>query len=290
MTIFDRVPVLGGLPADVEGWQMRGGLIVPRRTRPVGIDLFCGAGGFSLGFIEAGFEVIAGLDNDPHAALTYMVNLGSHPMNIHFASDDDGTRLEKVIESEMRRKSRTEGSGKPLLAGVRSGTGWIGSQGAGYPPVRHFFFGDARSFTGADILRAVGMRKGEVDCVVGSPPCQGFSRAGRREVMDPRNTLVFEFARLILEISPKTLCMENVPDIVSMVTPEGIPIIDAFCRILQDGGFGTVDGLKRALTRSPKAGAAMLGRPDEGFATKARRKEKPRTEAPAAAKQVSLFE
>lgn len=49
--------------------------------------------------------------------------------------------------------------------------------------------------------------------------------AGQRNVMDPRNSLVFEFRRLVLEVSPKTFVMENVPGLLSMVTAEGVPVI-----------------------------------------------------------------
>ena len=101
------------------------------------------------------------------------------------------------------------------------------------------------------------MKHGEVDCVIGSPPCQGFSTAGKRNVLDRRNSLVFEFARLVCEISPKTMVFENVPGIASMVTPAGLPVLDVFCRILEDGGFGTVEALKRGLLRSAGAGAAL---------------------------------
>ena len=48
-----------------------------------------------------------------------------------------------------------------------------------------------------------------------------YSRAGKQNVMDPRNSLVFGFARLVFDINPKTMMFENVPDIVNMVTPDG---------------------------------------------------------------------
>ena len=41
------------------------------------IDLFCGAGGFSQGFKEAGYEIILGVDNDPDAIATYHRNIGT---------------------------------------------------------------------------------------------------------------------------------------------------------------------------------------------------------------------
>ncbi|MBM3473516.1 MAG: DNA cytosine methyltransferase [Armatimonadetes bacterium] len=45
-----------------------------RRARPVAIDLFCGAGGMSLGFEQAGFDVVAAVESDPIHAATYQHN------------------------------------------------------------------------------------------------------------------------------------------------------------------------------------------------------------------------
>src|SRR5690349_10752327 len=44
--------------------------------RPTAIDLFCGAGGLSLGLHNAGFQVLVGADNDPFAVETHVGNLG----------------------------------------------------------------------------------------------------------------------------------------------------------------------------------------------------------------------
>ena len=240
--------------------------IARKVRRPIGIDLFSGAGGFSLGFIQAGFQVIAALDNDTASTITYMYNLGAYPCQFHFATEGDAQRLEKALRQEQGRneKWRTDsnvdwlpGKGEIKVAMV-SGGGWI-SNYFEHPGVQHFFFGDARNFTGQQILDAIGMKRGEVDCVMGSPPCQGFSYAGKRNVMDPRNNLVFVFARLVCEIEPRTFVFENVPGIVSMVTPDGLPIIDALCLIFEEGGFGTFDALKRGLLASSGAGAGIKG-------------------------------
>lgn len=270
-----------GVPLDPDRWSVRGGLLVPSKRRPVAMDFFCGCGGFSLGVIDAGFEVVAALDADPWASLTYMINLGAYPMDIRFAADADRAGFEKVVEKQMR----LGGKGK-IAAGVVSGS----ARRPGTPPVGHFFMGDVRQFTGRDILDACGLKVGEVDLIVGGPPCQGFSRANsKRNVMDPRNSLVFEFARLVLEIRPRNLCMENVPDIAGMVTPEGFPVLDEFCRILQDGGFGTVEALKRSFAHTSGAGAAILGKPERGIGRRNARKEKPAKKAAKQPEQVALL-
>lgn len=50
----------------------------------------------------------------------------------------------------------------------------------------------------------------EIDAIFGGPPCQGFSRAGLRDVEDPRNTLFKEYLRIVNDIRPKYVVMENV--------------------------------------------------------------------------------
>lgn len=49
-----------------------------------------------------------------------------------------------------------------------------------------------------------------IDGVIGGPPCQGFSRMGKREAGDPRNTLIGHYFRNIKIINPKFFVMENV--------------------------------------------------------------------------------
>ena len=55
----------------------------------------------------------------------------------------------------------------------------------------------------------------DVDMVVGGPPCQGFSTAGKGRPKDERNQLVFEFLRIVEICAPKVLIMENVPGLLA---------------------------------------------------------------------------
>ena len=65
-------------------------------------------------------------------------------------------------------------------------------------------------FTNKDI-EALKIKKFEIDCVAGGPPCQGFSNAGPNIANDPRNKLYREFLRVIRKIKPKSVFFENVP-------------------------------------------------------------------------------
>jgi DNA (cytosine-5)-methyltransferase 1 len=53
------------------------------------LDLFCGAGGLSLGFVRSGFTVVAAADCNPVAIETYRRNLGSHTRTVNLADDCD---------------------------------------------------------------------------------------------------------------------------------------------------------------------------------------------------------
>ena len=55
-----------------------------------------------------------------------------------------------------------------------------------------------------------------LDLIIGGPPCQGFSVIGKRAFDDPRNQLVFSFARLIGALKPRYFVMENVPGLASV--------------------------------------------------------------------------
>lgn len=52
--------------------------------------------------------------------------------------------------------------------------------------------------------------KEKIDGVIGGPPCQGYSRMGKRDVNDPRRSLLFHFFRTVNIIQPKFFVMENV--------------------------------------------------------------------------------
>ncbi len=56
----------------------------------------------------------------------------------------------------------------------------------------------------------------DIDLMIGGPSCQGFSRAGRRDKNDPRNMLFGEYVRVISEVRPKYIVLENVEGFIDM--------------------------------------------------------------------------
>lgn len=133
-----------------------------RRSRPIAVDLFAGAGGMSLGFEQAGYDLVAAVEYDPVHAATHAFNFPQCEVLCRDAS--------KLSAADVL------GAAKRGFARLRPGVPW----------------------------------PGQLDALIGGPPCQGFSAGGKREQDDERNDLLLNFVRLVEEIKPRTLCLENV--------------------------------------------------------------------------------
>lgn len=65
-----------------------------------------------------------------------------------------------------------------------------------------------------------------IDIIVGGPPCQSFSIAGKRDKNDPKNSLFMEFVKYLNHFNPKAFIMENVIGILSKKTESNEKVID----------------------------------------------------------------
>jgi DNA (cytosine-5)-methyltransferase 1 len=65
----------------------------------------------------------------------------------------------------------------------------------------------------------------DVDVIVGGPPCQGFSRFGKRDENDPRNNLFRHYLSVIASLKPKYFVMENVPGLAMMYGGKTVEMI-----------------------------------------------------------------
>lgn len=98
-------------------------------------------------------------------------------------------------------------------------------------PVYH---GDIAALSAEKCMELAGVKAGELDVLDGSPPCQGFSTAGKRKYDDPRNSLFKEYARLLAGLQPKVFVMENV---TGMVKGHMKQAYLAIVRALRDCGY-----------------------------------------------------
>jgi DNA (cytosine-5)-methyltransferase 1 len=78
------------------------------------------------------------------------------------------------------------------------------------------FCEDLHDFKPEQLMKELGISPGEIDVLVGGPPCQAFSTAGRRQsVQDRRGTLLWRYMDFIRVLRPKIFVMENVRGLMS---------------------------------------------------------------------------
>ena len=78
-------------------------------------------------------------------------------------------------------------------------------------PNLNLYAGDMRDLSVKQILADTGTALGEIDAVIGGPPCQAFSTAGkRRSLVDERGSLVVRYLTLATGLQPRWIVMENV--------------------------------------------------------------------------------
>lgn len=163
---------------------------------PTAVDLFAGAGGFSVGLLRAGFDVVLANEFSVDPEWTYRYNLLQ------------GTR-EGIFPALPA--DATEGSRKAYRAKVRERI-LSDRKDLSTNFSRRMRGGDIRSALPSEWLRQWKDRQPrEVDLVVAGPPCQGFSCAGNSCADDERNELVYEAIRVIRQLRPRIAIIENVP-------------------------------------------------------------------------------
>nr|WP_307951219.1 DNA (cytosine-5-)-methyltransferase [Streptococcus uberis] len=128
------------------------------------VDLFSGAGGLSRGFMDAGFNVVLGVDFDDAALKTFKENHGkAEALKLDLFNHDNIWKIYDFINKNEI----------------------------------------------------------EMDVLVGGPPCQGFSLAGKREEFDQRNVLYSAMVKTASILKPKIVVLENVPGMLTLYNGAG---------------------------------------------------------------------
>lgn len=181
-------------------------------SRPKVVDLFAGAGGMSLGFEQAGFDVIAAVELDPIHAATHHFNF---PVTKTVAQSVIGLGVRDILRNN---ENFVEGSG--------------------------------------------------VDVVCGGAPCQGFSLMGKRLLDDPRNQLVRQFVRLVIELDAKYFVFENVKgltvgkhreflhELISEFDKEGYRVTEPW-HVLNAKNYGVPQHRERLFLLGAKSGLPL---------------------------------
>lgn len=87
-----------------------------------------------------------------------------------------------------------------------------------------------------DEIRHRAARSGRIALVAGGPPCQGFSTAGHCRLNDPRNKLVFAFVKVVADLQPAQVLMENV---ASLIFRGRRKVLNEVCKALSALGYQT---------------------------------------------------
>jgi DNA (cytosine-5)-methyltransferase 1 len=155
-------------------------------SRKTVIDLFCGAGGLSEGFRQAGYHVLAGNDFFDAAGETF---------------------------AATHREAK-------------------------------FLPGPIQDYSAEDFLKAAGLKPGELDVLVGGPPCQGFSVYNhQRGLHDERSSLYREYLRIVEGLKPDWVVLENV---TGMTSAGGGAAVEAIIQGLSDLGYDVAAQILKA--------------------------------------------
>ena len=104
-------------------------------------------------------------------------------------------------------------------------------------PATTLYEGDINKLDVSEVLHLTELRQGELDILDGSPPCQGFSTAGKRKMGDSRNQLFNEYIRMLQGLQPKIFVMENVG---GLIKGKMKIMFSEMTRALEDSGYKVV--------------------------------------------------
>lgn len=181
---------------------------------------------------------------------------------------DDGSRAVQCLPTpgnrdyvkllrdlDNRRLSKTSG---PTVLSIFSGCGGfsLGFAWADYTikghvesdvPIQRMYAGNFPSARncGSDVTRisdaaleSLCSEIGPIDVLLGGPPCQGFSLAGKRDASDPRNNLFQHYLRFVRHLRPKVAIMENVRLLTSMKNDRGGTVLQDILNGFRRLGYG----------------------------------------------------
>lgn len=136
------------------------------------------------------------------------------------------------------------------------------------------FCADVSKITGAEIREASEIGDREIHLVAGGPPCQGISMIGRRAIDDPRNALLKEFVRVVVELQPRYFLMENVAglmvgkhrqlldEVVELFEASGQYRVVTPVKVLQAADYGTPQSRRRMILLGARMDVSMPEYPE----------------------------
>lgn len=180
------------------------------------LDLFCGAGGLSEGFLQTeAFDFLAHVEWETPMVNTLRTNL------VKRWGYTEAEAIKSVVKFDVQKTDE-------LLCG-----NWTDETIADYGAINSDIFAEK----GLDGI--IGEKS--VDVIIGGPPCQAYSLAGRAQ--DPnsmkddyRNYLFESFVKVVNHYRPKVFVFENVPGILS-AKPGDKLVIERICQAFDEIGY-----------------------------------------------------
>ncbi len=180
------------------------------------IDLFSGAGGLSEGFIQAGYHPIAHVEMNKDACDTIKTRTSYHWLK----KNKKDFIYYNYLKSEVKNKEELWGSVPSHL-------------------INSVINREISERTLPEIFDTIdqALNGEKVDLIIGGPPCQAYSIAGRaRKDMgsDPRNHLYKHYVKFLEKYCPKMFVFENVPGILSAKNGE---YLEKIFRAVRNAGY-----------------------------------------------------
>ena len=170
------------------------------------------------------------------------------------------TAYSQMLSDLYRRAQTPKATNAPKAIALFSGCGGLslGFAAEGFNLVGHVEIEDsanriyAENFTNSrllgkdicdisdDVVNGWLSEFGNIDILIGGPPCQGFSLAGKRDPEDIRNQLYKYYVHIVSILQPKMFVMENVRLLTSMKNSEGKLFIDCILEAFSKAGYHVI--------------------------------------------------
>lgn len=189
---------------------------------PKYLDLFAGAGGLSEGFIRAGYEPVAHVEMDVAACYTLKTRAAYHWLK----KQQNLVPYTRYLKGEISRTDFYDLIPEDILGSV----------------LNYEISKETLPIIFKDIDALLGNEK--LDLIVGGPPCQAYSIAGRarsenKMVGDKRNYLYKLYAEFLKKYQPKYFVFENVLGLLSAKDEDGSLHFDNMRKLFKTCGYTT---------------------------------------------------
>lgn len=168
------------------------------------VSLFSGQGGLDIGAEDAGYDVLHAIEFNAFACET----LRENRLIANLAPSDFGHWFDGLMDQRCYR-AWSEADRKLLRDRLQRGVGK-----SSHFRTTNVIEDDIRRVQPEALLEQSGLRPGDLDLIIGGPPCQTFSRSGKgQSVNDERGQLFLDFVRFVQAMRPRWFLLENVKGI-----------------------------------------------------------------------------